>query len=265
MIRSSLHNHCTLCDGKSTLEEMIAAAKAAGITDLGISCHAYAPFDLSASVKSESEYIRTVTEAKEKCEGISLYLGTEYDIYSTVADLGAYDYFIGACHYIRANGKYYAVDSSLKEQYDCINEAFGGDARAYIEAYFNGVVAAARLRPSFLAHLDLITKYDAEFIKTQGDVYRDFAFSAIDECIKCDTVFELNYGAVSRGHRQSPYPSEEILRRIIERGGRITVGTDCHNAAFVAYGLSEAPSYLRSLGCKAAVVLRGGRWTEERI
>lgn len=265
MIRSSLHNHCTLCDGKDTLSRMISAAKAAGITDFGISCHAFAPFDLSASVKDEREYIRSARAEMLCHSGINLYLGTEADLYSCVSEPDAYDYTIGACHYIRANGKYYSVDSTLSEQYDCITEAFGGDERAYIEAYFSGVVEAAKRRPDFLAHFDLITKFGAEFIKTQGDVYRDFAFSALDECLKSDAVIEVNYGAVSRGYTDLPYPSAQILRRVLERGGRVTVGTDCHAAENIALGLNEAAEYLLSLGFKEITVLKNGRWTEERL
>ena len=50
---STLHNHSTLCDGKSTPEEMVEAAIALGFTDFGMSCHGYTPFDLPYSVKSE--------------------------------------------------------------------------------------------------------------------------------------------------------------------------------------------------------------------
>ena len=44
-ITSTLHNHCTMCDGKNTADEMISAAIEAGFTDFGMSCHGYAPFD----------------------------------------------------------------------------------------------------------------------------------------------------------------------------------------------------------------------------
>ena len=43
-ITSTLRNHCTMCDGDSTAEEMIDAAAALGFTDFGMSCHGYAPF-----------------------------------------------------------------------------------------------------------------------------------------------------------------------------------------------------------------------------
>lgn len=60
MITSSLHNHCNLCDGKDSPEEMAAAAFRAGITDFGFSSHSYASFDMGASVKDERDYIEKI-------------------------------------------------------------------------------------------------------------------------------------------------------------------------------------------------------------
>ena len=42
----SVHTHATCCDGKNTLEEMAAAAYAAGVQYYGISCHSHTPIDL---------------------------------------------------------------------------------------------------------------------------------------------------------------------------------------------------------------------------
>ena len=56
MIRSTLHNHTTFCDGRSSPEEMVLAAVAAGLMDLGFSAHSPAPFD-AGSLRSEAEMI----------------------------------------------------------------------------------------------------------------------------------------------------------------------------------------------------------------
>ena len=79
MITCSLHNHCTLCDGRDTPESMLAAAEAAGITDFGMSCHSFCDFDPEMSIKSEREYIDKINALKEMfesqdndCDGLDL-------------------------------------------------------------------------------------------------------------------------------------------------------------------------------------------------
>ena len=44
-MRGDFHTHSTLDDGKSSLEEMAAAARAAGLTDFGYSGHSYCPLE----------------------------------------------------------------------------------------------------------------------------------------------------------------------------------------------------------------------------
>lgn len=86
MITTSLHNHCNLCDGKNTPEEMIAAAVKAGITDFGFSSHSYACFDMGASVKNEREYIERIKSViKNNDLPVNLYLGAEEDLFCPVA------------------------------------------------------------------------------------------------------------------------------------------------------------------------------------
>ena len=45
MILGDFHTHSTLDDGKNSLEEMAAAARAAGLTHFGFSGHSYCPLE----------------------------------------------------------------------------------------------------------------------------------------------------------------------------------------------------------------------------
>ena len=83
MITSSLHNHCSLCDGLDTPESMLIAANEAGIKDFGLSCHSYTDFDPDMSVESERGYIDRINELKNaRLVKTRLYLGTEEDYFS---------------------------------------------------------------------------------------------------------------------------------------------------------------------------------------
>ena len=44
-MRGDFHTHSTLDDGKNSLEEMAAAARAAGLTHFGFSGHSYCPLE----------------------------------------------------------------------------------------------------------------------------------------------------------------------------------------------------------------------------
>ncbi len=267
MITCSLHNHCTLCDGKSTPEEMVRAAFEAGITDFGFSSHA--PFENNEAdytLKSEDEYIAVVHKLiRNNVLPINLYLGIENDLHATLARRNDYDYVIEATHHIISGGKNYAVDLSADAQKQCIDEAFGGNWLAFVEAYYQNVLLVAKRSPSILAHFDLVAKYDGAVFDEANEKYKRTALDCLDECLALDTVFEINYGAVARKTSKKPYPAPFIMERIAEKGGRITASTDCHDARYVALGLRDAEEYALSFGIKEITVLRSGKWTTEKI
>lgn len=266
MITSSLHNHCSLCDGNDSPEEMLRAAYKAGIKDFGFSSHSYASFDSSASVAGERQYIRAVKDIMASVSlPVNVYLGAEEDVLAPLAFREEYDYVIGAAHYIESGGRFYGVDVSDRITAECVKEVFGGDGMKFAEAYYGRVLAAAERKPDILAHFDLIRKCGAASVDFGSDAYRALAADCLDECLKTGVVFELNYGAVARGRLSSPYPDGFLLRRILEKSGRVAVSTDCHDAEKIAFGLCEGESYLKSLGFKYVTVMRGGRLTEEKL
>lgn len=266
MIACSLHNHCSFCDGKSTLKEMVEEASRAKITDFGISSHAFVPFDLDCSIKDETTYIDSVRAfIASSTLPINIYLGTEDDAYATIKDRKAYDYIVGGAHYLKKNGKYYAIDLSADEQIACIEKEFGGDHLAYARAYYELVLEVASRKPDILAHFDLVAKYENRGVEVESKAYRLLALEALDECLKLDTVFEINYGAVARGTSKKVYPAPFLMKRIAEKKGRIILSTDCHDASKIDFGLRDGEEYARSFGIGEVVVLRDGKWTTEKI
>ena len=63
-------------------------------------------------------------------------------------------------------------------------------------------------------------------------------------------IFEINTGAMAKGYRTTPYPSQETLGIIREMGGRIVINSDCHRAELLDYCLEEAERYALSAGFK---------------
>jgi predicted ATP-dependent serine protease len=105
------------------------------------------------------------------------------------------------------------VDSGIEHQQRCL-EAFGGDSRAMARTYFETVADyVLQRKPDIVGHVDLLTKYDEQngnlFL---GDrEYFAIAKEYLEKIIAADCIFEVNTGAMARGLRTSPYPSEELL------------------------------------------------------
>ena len=243
MATQDLHMHTTWCDGKSTPEEMIISGIKKGLCKIGITAHAYTWFDESYCLKKE-DYPAFKKEVRELAvkykDKIEVLCGIEQDYYSDMTTEG-FDYIIGSNHYLKADGKYYPIDSSEK-QFIELAGLFDGDYLSMCEAYFKNVGDVInKTGADIIGHFDMITKYNerGNYIDTTEPRYIHAWKRAADELLKHHKPFEINTGAVSRGYRTSPYPSKEIFRYIVSSGGIFMANSDCHSAEYVSYGLDE--------------------------
>ena len=63
MIRQNLHTHCTYCDGKNTLEEMVLAAIDKGFSSLGFSSHCFSNLSYDeCGIKTAADYEAYLSE-----------------------------------------------------------------------------------------------------------------------------------------------------------------------------------------------------------
>lgn len=65
-LKSSVHVHSKLCDGKNTLEEMAVTAWKAGLQTLGFSGHSHTPCDLEYCMTQSRTSLYKATIAKLK-------------------------------------------------------------------------------------------------------------------------------------------------------------------------------------------------------
>ena len=249
---------------------MVEAAIAQGFSSLGFSGHIYLPFeqDYAMTRESTAAYQRDIRALQKKyADRFPIYMGIELDLYSD-DDTAPYDYVIGSSHYVEKNGKLYAVDLSFDEMKRDIAEAFDGDAYAYARAYYEGVVRLANERKfDFVGHFDLLTKYiDIEDVFDVSSArYRSLAIEALHAVKeKCD-VFEMNTGAISRGYRKTPYPAPFLLREMNQIGARLTLTSDCHNAAFLTCSFNECYEMLRANGFRSLLYFTPNGWEEEGL
>ena len=135
-MRSSVHCHSTLCDGKNTLQEMASAACAQGLVTLGFTGHSHTPCDREycMSPRRTALYKATIAKLKAEYKGkVDILCGIEWDQFSDDKRVG-YDYWIGSVHYLHGanTGKYYEIDFRKQDLAACIADDFGGDAKTLI-------------------------------------------------------------------------------------------------------------------------------------
>ena len=270
-VTSTLHNHCTLCDGKGTLAEMIQAALALGFTDFGMSCHGVTPFDPDYSLKDEAGYIAAIREARTRCaDRLRVYLGVEQDFYAPVQDRGAFDYCIGSVHYLLDGdtGVYHSVDDTPEKLRACIDTVFGGDALAMVRRYYELVVEnVLTFRPDVVGHFDLVTKFNADgsFFDESSPQYRRIALEALERAAGTGAVFEVNTGAMSRHWRAAPYPARFLLERMRELDIPVTLSADSHSPETLVYGFDEAIALLKRVGYDSVLVWLNGAFRPVRL
>ena len=260
MIRQNLHTHCTYCDGKNTLEEMVLAAIDKGFSSLGFSSHCFSNLSYDeCGIKTAADYEAYLSEVealKQKYKNqISIYRGIELE--SRIKDElypnpdPRLDYSIGSIHWFYLDSRHWEVDYKAEILLQA-KEAFGG-FRPLIESYYNEVIEFAKHSSySITGHIDLVTKFSElnSFGFENESWYRDVALSAAESVVKCGKLVEVNTGAISRGYRTTPYPAPFILKRLAELNAPIIVTTDCHSANNIDIKYVETVSMLSS--CSSA-------------
>ena len=263
----SVHTHATCCDGKNTLEEMAAAAYAAGVQYYGVSCHSHTPIDLAVGYvlpADMTDYRQSVLALRAEYAGrMEILLGLEWDSQSDITPEG-FDYWIGSAHYQRQNGKAYAADWGEEAFTACRDEAFHGDALAVAEGYFREVRRVAAMKPTILGHMDLITKLNAgnRFFDETSPRYEKAALEALHAADPKATLLEINTGGMARGYRDAPYPALFLLREWRAMGGRIILTSDSHSADTILYGYGDAINLAKAAGFEKSTLLTMGGQVE---
>ena len=303
----SYHVHTEFCDGKSSAEEMVLSAIAAGFDSLGFSSHGhvadafgtdkdflsradgnilytdkektkirlygFAPKGTELyGMRAESielyraEVLRLAEVYKDK---INIFLGIEQDSFARKEHIpkGA-KYVIGSVHYVEKDGSYISVDYSADILRRGVNDLFGGDYLAYAEAYYKEVASVYdKTGCDIVGHIDLLTKFNEQeyLIDEKHPRYRNASLSAAESLARKGLTFEINTGAISRGLRKTPYPTEELLHVIRESGGKITYSSDCHRAETIDCAFEDAVALAKRCGFKSFVKLSAEGFYEEEF
>ena len=249
------HTHTVFCDGKNTAEEMVLSAIEKDMAEIGFSVHAPLPFKETWDIKMEKmpEYISTLKLLREKYKDqIKIYIGIEQDYYSE-GSTDEFDYVIGSVHYIYKDGAYLPLDLSPEATKENIVKYYDGDALAYCEDYYKLVKDVYnKTKCQIIGHFDMITKFNERMpmIDTNHPRYKAAAVDAIAELVKTPAIFEINTGAISRGYRTTPYPSDYLLDIMAESGKPFVINSDSHSVDSIDFGIKKMMLTLDMCGYK---------------
>lgn len=262
-----LHTHTALCDGADTPEEMAARAQSLGLRALGISGHSPTDAGCSWALADVDAYVERIRSLRGCYGEMAILCGLEYDSAWTLKGRERFDYIIGSVHYLTlTDGRQIPVDESREITERAVDEHFGGSPVRYAEAYFAELASMIeRISPDIVGHIDLPTKFDAgtPIFDEESLAYRRAALCALDVAIDRGATVEVNLGAILRAKRgrsdikRAPYPSEFLLRRLLERGGAPILSSDAHRAEDIAGEFAWGTQYLSSLGFRELTAHNG--------
>ena len=240
---TNYHTHSTFCDGHNAPEAMVTAAIEKGFSAIGFSSHS----DMLADPAAYRAEIRRLAEVY--AGRIRVLLGLEAELakpYSRIP--GEYDYVIGSHHFITApDGGFFAFDHKPEILADGVRKHFGGDASAFVKAYYAAIRSTLDLDFEIVGHADLVRKFNKKhpFFDEDADWYREELEKTADAIAKSGKLVEVNTGAISRGWMDDAYPSPIFRRLLRERGVRFVLSSDAHSTeaidcAFDRFGGAEA-------------------------
>lgn len=257
MIKSNFHTHCNYCDGKDSIRDMLESAVSKGFTRLGFSSHAHSEIeDYSMSVENQKKYRTEINNLKEEFKGkIEILCGLEKDLYAD-SNMEGFDYCIASVHYLYKGGKYLSVDESAEEERYNVETYYNNDFCLYAKDYYSSVLQAVKKhKADIIGHLDLLMKFSNINKREETEEYLSIAEDCIIELCKTGALFEINTGAMARGYKDIPYPSEKLLKMINKHGGKICICSDCHDKEKLDFGFDKAITLAQKCGFKEHFVI----------
>ena len=236
--KQNLHTHTTYCDGKDTPEQVVLKAIEKGFNSIGFSGHAPNNYSGFSYKRTIPEYIEEINRLKRKYYGVlDIYCGLEY----------------------------VAFDRSAEYVQNMIEREFGGKGIEFAKEYYRQF---AKLRDygkfDIVAHFDIIAKNVelANIFDVESKEYKDAALECLTALRENFDIFEINTGAISRGHRTSPYPQKFILEEMKRLNCQIVITSDCHDANYLDCAFADAKEFAKSCGFREQVAFIRGKFEQ---
>lgn len=268
MIKADFHVHSNFSsDADTRMEDMVEKAISLGIEKLCFTDHIdydYPTFEGGHTFVFElDKYFKKLNSIKEEYSSkIKIYKGVECGIQTHIIkelkNLENYnfDFIIGSSHVIDGLDPYYP------------NYWLDRDEEEGVIKYFQSIIDNCKYFDGFhvYGHLDYIFRYTPVVHKKYPyEKYSDIIDEVLKTIIDEGKGIELN----TSGYKyifNHPHPRIEILKRYKEMGGEIiTIGSDAHEAKYLAYGFDKAASLLKEIGYKYYTIFEKGKPIFEKL
>lgn len=256
--RYNLHTHTPFCDGKSTMEEMVAAAVAAGFHTLGFTPHSPIPIDSPCNMRREDvePYLAEIARLRLKYgRHIRLLAGMEIDFLGSgwgpatdyFETLGL-DYAIGSVHFVPDfEGEPVDVDGRPQSFAEKMAERFRGDIDYVVDTFFAQSLAMVRAGGfDILGHMDKIGRNASAYAPgiEDGSHYRSRLRELIEAVKQMHPAVELNTKIFNEESRF--FPGASTLPELKASGIVIPVNSDAHRSDRLTAGREAAFTLLNS-------------------
>ena len=258
------HVHTKLCrHAEGVAEDYVKSAIQKGLSIIGFNEHfpmRYLPDTIpveeyAMEYEEFPGYIKELKRLREKYAGqIQVKIATEVDYYVPAIDeiktllepfMDDLDYLYGSVHVVDD----WAVDDSRFEQH-----WMAAENDVVYAKYYKNIKSMAQTRIfDVVGHLDLPKKYEHY---PSGD--RSVLLSlerALNAIADSNMVIEVNTAGLRKPVKEL-YPSETILKDILNRGIKITLGSDAHHPDEVGYEFDGVIAQLKALGFKTIETFR---------
>lgn len=256
---------CDHADSFITLNEIVRARVEKGFKYFGLSEHM--PRDNKKYFYSEEiekgrtpeimmrifgEYVREAKRLKEKWkEEVEILVGFETDycdpgypeLVNKIRDEFGIDYIVGSVHHVDG----IPIDFD-KETYQKAVAHSGGLDELFAKYYEHQYDLIRKCKPEVIGHFDLIKIFAEKDFKKSAATEKLIERN-IKEVISYGGIFEINPRAFEKNLLE-PYPGLEILRKIKENGGEITLGDDSHGIDDIGIYFKKAIEFAKQAGLK---------------
>ena len=245
------HMHCRFSgDSEADPEDMITASMNAGLGGICFTDHLDYDFPSDPPdlfVLDLDAYDQAIVTLSEKYENVfpvrhGIELGVQPHLHERLREVARshdYDQVICSSHAIDGLDPYYKTFFIGREERDAY--------RRYFESILENLNGFSDF--DVYGHIDYVVRYGPNTNKFYSyAAYADILDAILEKLIDMGKGIEINTGGFKYGLGH-PNPCEEILTRYHALGGEIiTIGSDAHEPAHVAYDFAKVPDILRSAG-----------------
>lgn len=253
-ITADYHLHSSFSgDSDTPMEAMIQQGIALGLTQMCFTEHNdfdYPVTDSDPAGKFElnpDSYLYDFIKYKEKyADKINLCFGVELGLQPHLSKKNAafakaheYDFIIASSHICNGKDPYYPPFYEGRNQEEAYRE------------YFESILDNLKFFSNFdvYGHIDYVVRYGPT--KDEGysyELYRDILDKILTKLLDMEKGIEINTSALAKGMKE-PNPCIGILQKYHDLGGEIiTVGSDAHSPAQIAYAFDRAADILKDCG-----------------